>query len=261
MAFARTIPIPRTLHRVSAAPRARVAGRIEVVPARVATAMLSIVFLLTLASLAGQYVRFYLGHDYLFGLIQKFNLSHEGNIPTWYSSFSLLLCAALLGIIGHTRRAEGDRYYRHWFGLALLFLYISIDEGSAIHEMLNDPLRAALGASGFFYYPAAVVGLVFAAGIGFAYLSFLRSLPVRWRVLFVASAVFYLGGALVIESFSARHAEVYGQLNMTYAVITTLEELGEMLGIVLFVYTLLSYMADQLPPTTLYPVSANSKPS
>lgn len=253
MALPRTIPRPRVFRFVSAASRALPPGPIEVVPVRAAAALLIVAVSLTLASLAGQFVKYYLGHDYVFGLINKFNLSHEGNIPTWYSSVTLLVCAVLLWTIGRHTRVERDRYSRHWSALALLFLYLSIDEGAAIHEMINRPLRDALGTHGFLYYPAALVGAIFAAIVGSAYVSFLRSLHARSRLLFVASAAVYLSGALVIEAFSARHAELFGQQNMTYAAITTLEELCEMLGVVIFVYALLSYMALHIPQVLVCP--------
>ena len=38
---------------------------------------------------------------------------------------------------------------------------------------------------------------------------------------------------------------------MTYALVTTVEELGEMLGVVIFIYALLSYLSQHLKPVLL----------
>src|SRR5262245_16603678 len=219
--------------------------------ARVARAMLAIVAGLTLLSVAGQASKYLLGHDRVFGFVHEFNVSHEGNIPTWYASFSLLGCAALLGLIGLDERRSRRRHVRHWFGLSVLLLSVAIDEGSGLHELMNDPLRAAFHTHGVLFYPAAAVGAVFAAVLAAIYARFLLSLPPRTRWLFAASAAVYLGGGLGVESISAWHAERFGQQNLTYALITTVEELGEMLGVVIFVYALLSYMSEQTRPVAI----------
>ena len=242
-----------------AAPRPAVVPlRFDLPVGRLTSGLALIVLTLTALSLAGQYTKYYLGHDQLLGLIRQFNVSHEGNIPTWYSSLSLLFCAALLAIIGYDRRLAGDRFRRHWIGLACLFFYVSLDEGTAIHEMLNAPLAAAFHTHGLLYYPAAGVGLVFALFLAVVYFRFFWSLPARTRLLFVAAAVVYLGGALGVEMLSARHAEVFGQQNMTYAVITTVEEFGEMMGVVIFVYALLTYMCEHTPPLVVRACRASS---
>ena len=52
----------------------------------------------------------------------------------------------------------------------------------------------------------------------------------------------YVGGALGMELIKGRHSYLYGQKNLAYGVITTIEESLEMLGIVVFIYALLDYI-------------------
>ena len=180
-----------------------------------------------------------------------FNVSHEGNIPTWYSSFSLLCCAVLLALIAFDERASGGRRARHWAGLSLLLLYAAIDEGARIHELLNAPLRAAFDTHGLLYYPAAAAGARVCRDPRCGLRAVLLEAAAATRMLFLLSAAVYLGGALGVESISAAHAERFGQQNMTYALLTTVEELGEMVGVVIFVYALLSYMAEHTRPIAM----------
>ena len=49
-----------------------------------------------------------------------------------------------------------------------------------------------------------------------------------------------------MELVGGRHADLYGNKNMMYVMITTVEEFLEMMGVVVFIYALVSYMASHL---------------
>lgn len=74
------------------------------------------------------------------------------------------------------------------------------------------------------------------------FIPFLLHLPRRCRVLFVLAASLYLGGALGVERWTDRFAEQDLLDTLEYNLWTTVEESLEMLGVVLFIYTLLAYM-------------------
>jgi F0F1-type ATP synthase membrane subunit c/vacuolar-type H+-ATPase subunit K len=86
--------------------------------------------------------------------------------------------------------------------------------------------------------------LLFLAG----YVRFLVHLPRRVRRLFLAAGGTYVGGALGMELIGGNYASWATQLPysseryMTYAMITTVEELLEMVGIVVFLHALMLYM-------------------
>lgn len=215
--------------------------------ARRATLILALIVLgLTLASAAVQFSHHVLGHDQLLGIARLFDANEELNVPTWYAAVSLMLASAILATISVAKWTQGDRFRRHWVGLAVIFAYLSMDEGSRIHEMLGAPLRGALQTGGIFYYawviPAAGLLVLFGA----AYLPFLRHLPRRTQFLFVLAGVLLAGGALGGEAAGGWYAERYGELSLGWALIGTVEEFCEMAGVVVFIHGLSAYAARYL---------------
>jgi hypothetical protein len=219
---------------------------LTVYPRRVALALTLVVLVLTLASLAGQLSLHVLGHGRLFGLDRLFDLDTEGNIPTWYASVSLLFCSVLLAIIGHYRKTGGDRYHLHWRLLSGVFLLFSIDEVAQIHESSNRRLRVALKASGLLHQPWVIPGAVLVLVIGMTYRRFIADLPAETRRGFLTAGTLFASGALGVEVVGNWYASLYGQQNMTYVLLATLEELLEMIGTVVFIHALLSYMGVHL---------------
>jgi len=108
-------------------------------PKTIYLALLCIVGCLTLASLAGQVSTYVLGHSTHLGFVNLFNLNNEMNVPAWHSSSTLLLCSILLGLIANHKMREGDGYSLHWVGLALIFVFLSLDEAISVHERLIAP--------------------------------------------------------------------------------------------------------------------------
>ena len=84
-------------------------------------------------------------------LVRLFNMVMECNIPNWYASALLLACAGLLTAIVLATPPGKGAYRGHWLALALIFVYISIDETVQLHELINRPLRHTfdLGGSDF----------------------------------------------------------------------------------------------------------------
>lgn len=205
-----------------------------------------IVFLLTFASLAGQYSKHVLGHDHLRGFVPLFNVNTEGNLPAWYSSFAILLCAVLLFVIARARKIEGDRYSIYWMLLALIFLYIAVDEGAGVHDSLDFSMPSIGYVDSAPRYirmlPVAILLLVF----GILYLKFLFYLPARTRLLFIIAGTLYVGGAFGMGFVIGRYGESHGWNNMTLEMLAATEEFLEMIGIVIFIYALMSYMNAHL---------------
>ena len=61
-------------------------------------------------------------------------------------------------------------------------------------------------------------------------------------ILFLLAGGLYIGGALGMEMIGGYYTDFYGKNNLTYALITCLEEVLEMTGIVVFIHGLLDYM-------------------
>ena len=215
-------------------------------PRRVTLVLAFVVLCLTLAHIAGQSFKYFLGHGNGLGFVPLFDLDGEVSVPTWYSSSALLLCSALLAGIALAKRIAGDRYALSWSALWIIFLYLSLDEGAQIHEQSIRPLRSAFNAGGFFYYTWVVPGAAFVFVFVLAYLKFLAHLPTKTRYLFLVAGALYVGGALGMELLGGRHADLYGIYNMSYVMLVTGEEVLEMLGVIVFIYALLSYLSSYL---------------
>lgn len=175
-------------------------------------------------------------------LFDLFSVNAETTIPTWYSVVMLLSAAVLLAFIAKTKYDARDRFSIHWIGLAVVFLYLSIDEGASIHEITSDPLQAAFQTSGYLNFGWVLLGIPVVIILGLLFLRFLLHLSARTRNLFILAGVVYIGGAIVIEAISANQLPAYGDYTFQYLGIATIEEFFEMLGVIIFIYALLDYI-------------------
>ncbi len=229
-------------------------GRIDLHRKRITTALAVTIALLAIAHLAFQYVRHHLGIPYLYGLVHQFDMGVEANLPTYVSSMQLLLVAVLLLLVGLVRRQEGDRYAPHWLWLALIFLLLSMDEMSEIHEMTIRPIRELAPGlvTGLFYWAWVVPALVLVALVSACYARFVFGyLPPYLRRAALLGAAVFVGGAVGVEMPEAAFVEVHGLENYTYAVFVVVEEVMEMAGVLIFLSGLLRYVASEMGEFTV----------
>ena len=179
-------------------------GRALVSPKRVALILGLVVLFLTIAGIVTIFVEDSLCHrgnltPNAGPFVKLFNLDEEGNIPTFFSASTLLLCSALLAIIAFAKKKEDAPYRLHWKALSIIFLFLSLDEASSLHEIATLPLRSALNASGFLKNTWVILGAVFVLIFVLAYLRFLADLPRKSRNLFLVAGALFIGGALGVE--------------------------------------------------------------
>jgi len=179
---------------------------------------------------------------FLVDILNLFSVNLEESIPTWFATILLFVSAVLLTFIVLAKFQELDQYRWHWVGLAIGFLYLSIDEGAGIHELFVDPMKQAFNPDGFFAFGWQIIAIPVVLVIFVLYLRFMIHLPARTRFWLIASGGLYLGGALIVEGISASLWDSNNGISMTYLAIATIEELFEMLGIVCFIYTLLDML-------------------
>ncbi|WP_315789210.1 hypothetical protein [Fischerella sp. JS2] len=209
--------------------------------------LLGIVFCLTLASLFVNFTYYYLPHYPLRDILKwLFNVDQETNIPSLYSAASLLFCSILLATISKVKKIARNSDYRSWAGLSIIFVYLSLDEFISIHEILILPLRNALNTRGFLYFSWVIVGAIFVLLFLLRFWRFIFTLPKKTRHLFLIAGAIYVAGAIGIEMVGGYYANYYTETNMIYALITTVEEVLEMIGIVVFIYALLSYISSSM---------------
>lgn len=178
-----------------------------------------------------------------FGL---FYVDDEANVPVWYSSFALLLASVLAGLIAAYHGEGRDPYRLHWAGLCVLFLLLSVDEVSMVHEYPDEPLRRILDTGGLLYYAWVLPGSVAVGALTLIYWRFVFNLPARTRKLMILSAVTFVGGAIGVEMLSGLATDRYGGYSARYDLVITVEESLEMIGVVVFIHALMEYLQQRV---------------
>lgn len=219
---------------------------IKLSPAGVARALGAVAFLLVLASIGGQLAKYVFGHEHVFGLVHFFYVDDEQNLPTVFSVLLLFSAALHLTVVTLLKKKQSDPDVTKWAVLAFGFLYMAVDEASSLHEKLIKPVRYLLGdgPKGIFYFAWVIPGIAVVSVLTLFFVSFLWRLPAQTRFRFVVAAALYVGGAIGVELVGGRYAELHGRENFAYSMIVTLEEGLEMAGVIVFIYAVLKYLAD-----------------
>lgn len=184
-------------------------------------------------------------------LIPMFSLNSEASIPSTYSSIALLLCSVLLAIITKSKYRQTNRYRRYWKFLSIIFLYLAIDEAASIHELGIGITYKIIDAGGFFYYAWVIPAIILFSLFSLIYLKFVLSLPKKTRLLFILSAATFMGGAVGVEMICGKIVTLQGENSLIYALMTTVEETLEMVGIAVFIYTLTDYLKKYVKPVII----------
>lgn len=220
---------------------------LTIYPKKSMRVLLYAIGLLTFFSLTVLLIQNNTNHGRLLGFGSLFNVGAESNLPTWYSSFTLLLCSSLLWIISRTERASGGRDAFQWGLLSVFFLALSIDELCCIHERLGTALDSALPSSALLHFgwvlPAAIITGIILMPLA----AFVWKLPSPTRRLFIIAGVIYFSGAFGFEMIGGDWRTAHGENNVLYSVIMTLEELLEMTGTLLFIYASILHIAEYVP--------------
>ena len=208
----------------------------------------AVVALLFLASLAPTIAELLLGFDRRTGLLRmvsaRFDVNRELTISTWFASSLLFVCALLLGYIAQWKWRFREPYYVHWAGLAMLFLGMSADEATALHERTGQFLPERIRTESI--YGWTVIGGSAVLLTVLIFYRFFINLPEPTRGTVALAALLYVGGALGLELVAgmANHSmghdvyvDSYERVALTHA-----EELMEFAGTIVFLCALLRYI-------------------
>lgn len=221
-------------------------NQISLNPVSIASTLGIIGFLLVFASTAAQTADCLTGYrSGLFAkLVKVFSTDLELNVPNFFSMLILIAAATLLAFITVLKRKEKASYVRHWAILSLGFFFMAFDEIVSAHEKMVEPLRAVLGGEnlGILYFAWVVPGIALVLFLGFFFLKFWLSLPIKPRLSFLIAAAFYIGGAIGMELVGGKYYESHGKDNLTYIFLTTIEETLEITGVIVFIWALLEYL-------------------
>jgi hypothetical protein len=172
-----------------------------------------------------------------------FSLDREANVPSWFSSALLLTAAAVLALVALDALARKARWGRHWAGLSLVFVVLSLDETAEIHERIGSWLRSHLNLHGPLHYAGVIPMVALALFVGIAYMQFLVALPAGTRLGVLVSAAIYISGAAGVEALSGWWADAHGSNSTGLLLLSTFEENLELIGTTLFILVVLAYLA------------------
>lgn len=180
-----------------------------------------------------------------------FDLNREQNIPTLFSTVQLILASLFLTLLTADARAArcGDTPY--WAGLAVVFLYLAIDEFCELHERLIAPMRGALHVTGALSFAWVIPFGALVIGFAAIYARFWWRLPTNTRLMFAVAGAMYVGGGIGLEMMGSKLFTVYGWHSVQFDLETMFEEGMEMTGVAIFVYALAVRLGDRVPAFSL----------
>jgi len=202
----------------------------------VATGVLLLIHLFTLWLVANDTS----GSLFVKHMDQLFNFNNEENFPTFFSSSILLFAALLLLIISQLTKSRAEGRHK-WFVLSMIFFFLAFDEAVEIHERLNDITYGFLGKD-HQHWSWVVPYTILSAALGIYFFRFVMRLPVVIRNNFILSGFVYVFAAAGLEQIEGRLMKIFDPA-VILPITTTLQELFEMVGVILFIFGLLTYIS------------------
>jgi hypothetical protein len=214
-------------------------------PRKVTKFLLSIIALLIFLNLVERVIVYWLNtHSSGQFISVYFNFDEEANLPTLYSFLALGFCSYLLWLIAMVRKKVKAKDARSWQGLAGIFLFLAIDESCSLHEILIPVLRGAMNTKGLLYFPWVIPAFFLLIIFLIVFRKFILALPNKTKTQFILAGTVYVLGALGMELIGGYIADKYGYTTI-FGLASTIEELLEMSGVVIFINALLNYLQAQ----------------
>lgn len=178
-----------------------------------------------------------------------FNIDQEANIPTWFTAGVALYLAMMASMIASAVKSQGKSAWA-WRGIALMGIYIAMDEVAGFHELSIDPIRDNWEISPWLYQSWVIPATVLVLFVAFIYLKFLWKLPIYAKVYLILGALIYITGAIGVESIGGFVLTTQG-LNDWYVQLAHIEEFLEMMGLIIILYSVVEYARRELKSMTL----------
>jgi hypothetical protein len=184
-----------------------------------------------------------LGHPTLMGISREFRLQEEANIPSFFSALALFATAlAALAVCHALPRGDHDRLA--WKVIAGLFTFMAFDEAGQIHELIMLP-HALLRYDHYLHYFSVFPYLVVVATLAVILFPFWLRLSRDVRFMFAVAGILYVLSAVGMEVLENQLVTAgVPEHALRMALNYTLEELGEMLAVAIFLRTILTRLAE-----------------
>jgi hypothetical protein len=166
-------------------------------------------------------------------LVQHLSLSYEGNVPTWFATVLLFSCALAAARIAR----EAVAFRKHWWGVAAVFAYASLDEAAELHEHLGGQFDFR----GVLYFDWVIWAAVLLVALAIVFWPFVRALEPKTRTRLIVAGAIYIGGAVLMELPLGWWTDRAGPDTLGYALIDWVEETMELAGASLALLALLRH--------------------
>jgi len=208
-------------------------------PGQVARTISFLILFFFVADVGAHILRASTDNAQLVKTARLFMLDEEQNFPTYFASLLFLFIAVLSGNIA-TRLNRGDRDIAYWKGLAVLFVFVSMDEFIMIHEKLGGVLSIFISTSGVWTFNWIILYGILGLIIMALYARFFLRLPAfLQKRLMLAGALFFLGAFVGEMIEGAIYHQTGGQKPPHFYVVASLEEVLELCGALIIIQALL----------------------
>ena len=181
------------------------------------------------------------GHGLLLGFLSLLDVGNEQSIPTYVSVINLLLASLLILIIYRYEKINKQNYSGYWLFLAIVFIYLSIDESASIHEKFsnihNFLVSKELISPILNTHSWLPFGAFFITVVAIVLLPLLRNLPTDTLTYFLTAGCVFVMGSVGFEYVGALMLEtgfVESKADTAFLVRRIFEEGFEMYGIAIF---------------------------
>ena len=181
------------------------------------------------------------GHGDLLGFLRLLDVRGEQSVPTYVSSINLLLASILIFIIYSYEKSNKQNDAGYWLFLSILFLYLSIDESTSIHENFENVhrylVRKELISQILDTHQWFPFGVFFIFVVSIVLLPFIRNLPADTRRYFLIAGCVFVTGAVGFEYLGGVMLDtgiVESRQDWAYLIRRLFEEGFEMYGVAIF---------------------------
>lgn len=182
--------------------------------------------------------------DSCFGVIPFFHFDHERNLPTFISALLFVNSAMLLGLVAAAHASRRSSSWR-WRLLAIVFVFLAVDEFSSIHEEIGEIMRSRFAIpAGPLYFAWMLPYFTLLSVLLIVTGKLLKSVPPDIAKLLVTAGILFVAGAIGVEMIGGDWYSKAGDQSWVYGVMTTVEESLELLGLSLFIFALCCYLVN-----------------
>lgn len=170
------------------------------------------------------------------------DLDSEAAVPTWIST--MLMAAAAVLCWTESRLADPGQT-RRWAWLGFGFFILSIDEVAGLHGSMRGPVRRLLDIDNPLFYGWVLPAIMVMAVAAVYFYPLIPTLPtkVRRRILIAGTA--FVVGAIGLEMVGGVLAQSGMRGGWTYFMVSTIEELVEIISVFYFVDTMAMWFAER----------------